>query len=78
MGRLNLKEFVGGHPYVGRCKHIKLIKWNVHKIFVYQINEGRKEWCNNYGGTDDQGIPLGIWINRLLVVKKMKSMYRKM
>jgi hypothetical protein len=32
----------------------------MHKIFVYQINEGRKEGCNSYGGTDDQGNRLGI------------------
>ena len=60
LGRINLKEFVGGHPYVGRRKHIKLIKRNMHKIFVYKINEGRKEGCNSYGGTDDEGNRLGI------------------
>ena len=32
----------------------------MHKIFVYQINEGRKEGCNSYGGTDDEGNQLGI------------------
>ena len=42
LGRINLKEFVGGHPYVGRRKHIKLIKRNMLKKFGYKRNEGSK------------------------------------
>ena len=42
LGRITLKEFNGAYPYIGRCKNIKLIKWNMHKKFVYQGNEGGK------------------------------------
>ena len=32
----------GRRPNIGRCKHIKLIKWNMQK-FGYQRNEGSEE-----------------------------------